>query len=286
MAYKKYFKRQGRMIRRGLKSRYVRKTKTGKPYYNIGQMVRDVAYVKRSLNTERKQITFVSGTKTSTDDPTVRFQVAVMKPKDDAPVIQRLCLPAQGVKSFHRIGNQIKITHISAKIRVEAILENWAASVGPRLSTPYCKLMLGFYKPSDTSAGSGEPDIAEIYEKDSVGKYTRGSYRNTQNYKQFYFPKGCTKFITLNPSGIPPSGGSTANHDVVVERFVNINQRLNVKVPFQIDNSGTDEGSSNWGTAEGYRPFLLLMTNAEGTGLDGKSYVLCSAEIKLSYVDN
>lgn len=271
------------MVRRGLKSRYVRRTKSGKPYYNIGQVVRDLSYVKRSLNTERKQYSFVSGTKTSSDDPTVIRTIGTLSPKDDTPLFAYLPLPMQGTSSYQRVGNQIKLTHISAKIRLEAVLENWH-STGQRLGTPYAHIMIGFYKPGQ-STGSSVPTIADLFEKDSLGLYTRASYRNSQTYKQFYFPKGCSKYITLNPSGIPPSAGGNANHDTVVEKYLRINEKLNITIPFITGQSGT-AGDTNWSTAEGMRPFMLIMTNCEGDGTDGKTYLNTASEIKFSYVDN
>ena len=291
MAYNRYFKRQGRMVRRGLRKRYVKKTRSGRKYYNIGQIMKDVNYVKRSLNVEHKQCSTVYGVKTTSDDPTIIFSplsgtaTPYLVPTDTSPIIKQLAMPGQGTMNMNRIGNSIKLTHISARIRALAFLENYHTS-GARLVTPSCTIMMGFFKPAVGMASFTDIDISDIFEKDAGGDYTRSSYRNKNKYGQFYFPRGMTKKIYLNPSGIENHGNTTSGIESVVERFINFNVRCNVKVPFVTGDAGVTSGSSNWASTETMRPFIVVMSNCKGNGSNGQTYVNVVGEWKFSYVDN
>lgn len=287
----RYALRKGAQAGRVLRRRYVKKRRSGRKYLNVARLVKDVNYVKRSLNVEHKQVSTVYGVKTTADDPTVIWSPisgsspSALVPTDTSPLIKQLALPGQGTANYNRIGNSIRITHISARIRAVAVLENYHTG-GARLVTPSCTIMLGFYKPAVGMSSFSDIDISDIFDKDAAGDYTRSSYRNKNKYGQFYFPKGMTRKIYLNPTGIENHGNTGSGIESVVERFVNMNIKCNVKVPFITGQSGTSTGGANWSIAETMRPFIVVMSNCKGTGSNGQTYVNVLGEWKFSYVDN
>lgn len=99
MAFKKYLKRQAKRAGRALKRRYFK----GKGYGNpkIGQMVKDVAVLKRMVNAEKKRFQI-----TALSQPMGQVFGAVgqgMYIQDVTPI------PAQGTTSITRTGNSIKL---------------------------------------------------------------------------------------------------------------------------------------------------------------------------------
>lgn len=285
-----YYKRQYNIAKRTAKRRYVRKTKSGNAKLNISKMARDLRYLKNSLNVEHKQFSTVYGLKTSADDPTIIYSPYAsaiepfIRPIDQSPQILPLALPSQGLKNMNRVGNNIKLTHISARMRVIGLLENFNTS-GSKLATPTCTIMIGFFKPAHGIAGLADVSIDDIFEKDASGDYTRSSYRNKEKYEQFMFPRGLTKKVYLNNNGVQNNTGTTNGNDLIIEKYIDFNIKTSIKIPFTTGVTGATN-AHNWGTAEYMRPFLLVMTNARGDGANGKTEVQMVGEFKFSYVDN
>lgn len=89
-------------IKKGLRKRYIRKGKKGKKSFKYSKLARDVAYLRRSLNTERK----FSETDI-TASPTVT-----------TPTLDRISTPdVQGTSSVQRTGAKVRATHLSLKGR-------------------------------------------------------------------------------------------------------------------------------------------------------------------------
>ena len=113
MDYKKPLRKAGTYIRftgvRRLKKRYVRPNKNVK----FSRIIKDVAYIKSALNTERKHLdTLITNTVTGSLPDHTKHPTAI--PHDGASVIHPLvAIPVRGTSYNNRIGNQIKVTHIS-----------------------------------------------------------------------------------------------------------------------------------------------------------------------------
>ncbi len=89
-------------IKKGLRKRYIRKGRKGKKSFKYSKLARDVAYLRRSLNTERK----FSETDI-TASPTVT-----------TPTLDRISTPdVQGTSSVQRTGARVRCTHLSMKGR-------------------------------------------------------------------------------------------------------------------------------------------------------------------------
>lgn len=89
-------------IKKGLRKRYIRKGKKGKKSFKYSKLARDVAYLRRSLNTERKF--------SETD--------IIASPTVTTPTLDRIATPdVQGTSSVQRTGAKVRCTHLSMKGR-------------------------------------------------------------------------------------------------------------------------------------------------------------------------
>jgi len=278
-----YYKRQYNRSKRVLRRRYTKKTNSGRKKLNLNKVVRDISYLKNSLNVEHKQACSVWGSKDSTDEPCIIFSPLYgdtepyLNPTNDSPTIEKIAVPGQGTQNMNRIGNSIKLTNISARFRVSCYLKNFHGG-GDRLATPTATLLIGFSKLNNL------PTISDIFLKDAAGEYTRSSYRNPDTYKNYMIIY--SKKVYLNPTGISQIPNSTSGSNQIIERFINMNKKMNLKLQFVTGMTGSTEGASNHTTLENLTPFFILMTNSRGTDDDAYSEVQAVGEIKLSYVDN
>ena len=100
--YKRYAKKAYSNIKKKAVKRYG--TKSGG--VRLQQVVRDVAKIQRSLNVEHKHIDYRFGSATNSGQ----------RPTKDTPIIIALPTPVKGTGYNNRIGNQIRVVHMTSKL--------------------------------------------------------------------------------------------------------------------------------------------------------------------------
>lgn len=252
MAYKKYAKKQWSKAKSAARSRYTTSTGRG---IRVNKIVKDIAYIKRSLNVEHKQVLTRFGPYQSTYGPQSPVQIA--------PITNTfLALPGQGLSNSERVGNNIVVTHISAKF--EVLLSSNVAGLNKQ---PY-KVFLIFVKAGVNYdlAGTSIP-IDDLFDKDFNGSYTQSSYRNKDCYPNFIELKGCS--TTANPK-FTVGDGTNSN---MLQRFT-WNTSCRIPIRFETGNSGA--------VAQTNKPLLVMMSDVDGS----TQKTTISGDIKLTYIDN
>lgn len=273
MPVKKYFKKVATKGAKFLKKRYT--TQTGGA--RVNKIARDLYKIKRSLNVEHKHFDFQFGS-----GQTVTARI----PTNNTPIFQALTLPTRGIAFNNRVGNQIKITHITSKL--EFLFQN-TSDLFSR-STASVRLLWA-------KAGETIPAITDLYELDANGHYTRNSFVNTQAWNKFVWIKSLNSFKShtesVNRYPLANGGGQTRNptSDVAnisvthlasvplnnTKYYINKQTKVNITVKFQ---NGSDT------VVEQMKPYLLFMSD---TVADDPSYhdpVLITGQIRFTYVDN
>lgn len=255
MVYQRY-RRAGRKIaragRRWANRRY--KTKTGG--VRVAKLARDVAYVKRSLNVEHKQILTRWGTYSST--------YGVVNPTGSIPYLSGwLTLPAQGTDNRSRIGNNIVITHISAKFQVDL-----SSTVAGQNKVPF-KMFLLFVKAGINYNLLGTQLPAnDLFNKDMNGQVSQSSYRNKDCYTNFIELK--TLSTTRNPSFLVQEGGVGLSQ----HRFA-WNAKCRIPIRFTTGDATGSNPQTN-------RPLLIMMSDVDGVN----TITTIAADVKMTYIDN
>ena len=177
MAYKKFYKK----AKKYAKKRYT--TKSGG--VKLKQVARDVAKIQRSLNVEHKHLDYRFGSATSDGQ----------RPTKNTPIIIPLPTPAKGTAYNQRIGNQIRIVHMTSKL--EFTFQNNTDLI----SRTTAKAQILFAKSADDI-----PDITKLYELDPNGHYTPLSMANTQEWNKYKWvkPLGMTVKNTNYTNRYPP----------------------------------------------------------------------------------
>lgn len=247
----KFYNKARKYVKRQARKRY--RTRTGG--VRVAKMARDLAYVKRSLNVEHKQVLTRWGTYQST--------YGVQQPTSTNPYVAGwLTLPQQGISNSDRIGNNIVVTHISAKFQVD--LSSITSGINKQ---PY-KLFLIFVKAGANYQLNGNNfPIQDLFNKDFNGNISQSSYRNKDTYPNFIELKGCS--TTRNPQYTT----GDANVASLQQRFY-WNTKCRIPIRFT---TGTAAGQ-----AETNRPILIMMSDVDGT--NQKTQI--AGDIKLTYVDN
>lgn len=248
----KYYNRAKRYVKRQARKRYT--TRTGKGI-RLNKLAKDLAYVKRSLNVEHKQVLTRFGPYLSTYGPQAPVQIA--------PITNTfLSLPGQGLSNSERVGNNIVVTHISAKF--EVLLSSTVAGLNKQ---PY-KIFLIFVKAGINYdlAGTSLP-IGDLFDKDFNGSYTQSSYRNKDCYPNFIELKKCS--TTANPRFTVGDGTNSS----MLQRF-HWNTTCRIPIRFTTGNSGA--------AAETNKPLLVMMSDVDGS----TQKTTISGDIKLTYIDN
>lgn len=270
MAFKKYAKKAYSQAKQKVKRRYT--TKSGG--LKLQKVAQDVARIQRSLNVEHKHLDFVFGSATSNGQ----------RPTQADPIILPLTIPAKGTAYNNRIGNQIRIVHMTSKL--EFTFQNNTDLI----SRTTCKAQILFARSADDI-----PDITKLYELDPNGHYTPLSMSNTQEFNKYVWIKNLNHTIknTDYNNRYPPSNefantrieGSSATFDVtvpaidplnIVRKYSNKQTKCSIKVQFK--NLSND--------VEQMKPYLLLRSDViENNGL-GYDPVIVSGTIRMTYVDN
>jgi hypothetical protein len=274
MAFKKFAKKLGRKA----KKRYVTRTGQG---IRLQKVAQDVAKIQRSLNVEHKHFDYKFGSGQG---------VSAQTPYNNDPIFLSLSLPERGTAYNQRVGNQIRITHITTKM--EFLFKNNT----DLFSRTTCSARLLFAK-----SGNDVPTIEDLYELDANGHYTRASFVNTQTWKKYAWIKSLNSFKshTDNVNRYPESNsnGNTADPDGVTSVITEVDKQANLPLNLsryyinkQTKSSirvSFENGSDTIVTQ--MKPYLLLMADCvstaqtEATILDPVSV---TGTIRFTYVDN
>lgn len=275
MPPRKFLKKSAKKAVRFAKKRY--STRTGG--VRVAQLARDVMKIKRSLNVEHKHIDFKFGSGQAT---------SAQAPTNNAPIVLALPVPARGTAYNNRIGNQIRVVHITTKIQFQF------ANNTDLISRTTGSVRLLFAK-----SGDDVPTISDLYELDSNGHYTRNSFTNTQNWKKYSWIKPLNTFKSHQDqvNRYPPTSdnattfggiGNTsgqANEDVrdpaslslnLSKYYVNKQTKTSVKMMFE-------NGSDTIVTM--MKPYLLFMADVP-PGNPSYDPVSITGTIRMTYVDN
>lgn len=258
--YKKRFTRRvqsvSRPVKRGMKQRYVPKNKRGKRTANIGQIIRDISYIKRSLNTEHK----------TTSEITYGFNTAAqpLTPTSSSPIVQALAFPGTIGTSGKddRIGKRCKITNLHLRWRL-----NYRTAVNPAISDPnkpvFFKIYVVWEKFPTGTSNIGQ--ILDLWKPDPNNSKSYISQFNKLEYKNF--------LITYKNQGKMsiPAANNNLNHLQDV-RYMEHNIKLNIHQEFDDDN-----------ILQRNRPFLVILTDNKDTSGEHIEFSLIH---KMSYVDN
>lgn len=276
MAWKKYAKKTTKKAVGFAKKRYT--TRTGGARVNA--LAKDIYTIKRSLNVEHKHLDYHIGSSGS---------IVSQRPTKDTPLVIALNTPIRGTAYDNRIGNQIRVTHMTAKYQF-TFHNN--SDLTQRQNV---RARIIFAKNADHV-----PVISELLAADSNGHYTDLSFTNTQEYKKFLWLKSLDtrKGYTQPTNRFPPSNGagdtripsSSSDPDPVPIQVENIgDQELNIASFFaraETKSSIRMMFANGTDTVEQMKPYLVLTSDViEATG-DDYDFVTVSASIRMTYVDN
>lgn len=256
------------------KKRYIKK-KSGN--IKLSQVAKDLYTIKRSLNVEHKHIDFQFGSGQA---------VAAQLPTKTVPIILALPVPARGTGYSNRIGNQIKVTHLTSKLQFA--FENNSDLI--QRTSVSAKLLWA-------KSGDDVPDITKLYEQDANGHYTPMSMANTQEWKKYKWEKGQSHFkgYTQPTNRFPASNNAGNVNDPGYQGASNISvlnpapqslnyaqfysnkmSKTNTRISFQ---NGSDT------VVEQYKPYLLLRSDVVDAATDHDP-ISVSGTIRMTYVDN
>ncbi len=275
MAFKKYVKKSFGKAKTFAKKRYT--TKTGGA--RVSRIAKDLALVKRQLNVEHKHIDYRFGSAASAD-------ATAQRPTKSVPIILPLSTPVRGTAFNNRIGNQIRVVHMTSKLMFNFENNN---DLIQRVSV---RAQILFAKNA-----TDVPTIDELYELDSNGHYTPMSMANTQEFTKFTWIKSQDhRKSHLQPTSRYPlsnSGGRTADprpnqtpDNIEVEDpadqslnnaqyYSNKMSKVSIRMMFK---NGTEE-------VEQMKPYLLLRSDVIDATIDYDP-VTVSGIIRMTYVDN
>lgn len=273
MAFKKYVKKSFGKAKSFAKKRYT--TKTGGA--RVSRIAKDLAMVKRQLNVEHKHLDYRFGAGNGAN-------AVAQYPTKSVPIILPLSTPVRGTSYNNRIGNQIRVVHMTSKLEfVFSNNQDLVQRVSARAQIVFAK------NSSDT------PTIDELYEVDANGHYTPMSMTNTQEYSKFAwikshdhkkshlqptnrFPASSAAGTTADPTGSGPTQNVAAPASVSLNKapyYSNKMSKVNIRIMFK---NGTDE-------VETMKPYLLLRSDVIDAAIDYDP-VAVTGIIRMTYVDN
>lgn len=271
----RYVKKVARKGARYAKKRYT--TRTGG--YRVNKMAKDLMSIKRQLNVEHKHYDFKFGSGQPVSGKT---------PVNNDPIFLNCLLPSRGVAYNQRIGNQIRITHITSKLEFAFKNNN------DLFSRTTASVRLLFAK-----AGDDVPTIEDLYELDSNGHYTRNSFVNTQTWKKYTWIKSLNSFKShtdlVNRYPLSNSSGRTGDPTAALPNnltdvtdvasqslnntkyYINKQTKCSIRVNFE---NGSDTIVTQM------KPYLLFIADSPVSGTDVYDPVVISGTIRFTYVDN
>ena len=283
MPYSKYVRKTFNKGKKYVKKRYT--NKKGRP--NYARLAKDIYRIQRSLNVEHKHIDWKFGSS---------GQIPAQKPTKNTPLIFQIPTPNRGTGYDNRVGNQIRVTHMTAKFQL-AYHNNTDL-----IQRQNVRARIIFAK----DAGD-VPVISNLLHQDANGHYTDLSFINGQEYKKYLwlkaldmrhgytqptnrYPLSATNGETANPKtdgsgGIGGSGGNgNLDTSAVASKALNVAsffKRLETKCSIRMMfANGTD-------TVEQMQPYLVLTSDViENNAGDDFDFVTVSGQIRMTYVDN
>jgi len=258
--YRKPLRKAGTYLRktgvRRLKKRYVRPNKNVK----FSRIIKDVAYIKSALNTERKHLdTLITNTVTGSLPDRTKHPTAV--PHASNTVIYPLAIPVKGTGYNNRIGNQIKVTNISVRYIITHL------NTSNMVTNTSLKCLIFFAKNADDI-----PHATELFEVDANGNVSPASYWNSQEYKNFYFPKGLKYKITSKNIATAPGSPGTSNSQLL-RYYPKTSVPLQTRITYANDTN----------TATMMQPYIMFISDAVNSTTD---VIKVDAQVRLTYVDN
>lgn len=251
---KKYAKKVKKTIRR----RYTQK-KGGQ--VKLGQIARDVMFLKSQINAEHKHIDTVIG---STGSAAFVSQL----PTRTTPIILALDTPDRGTANYNRIGNQVIVTHITAKYQF-----TFGNTIDKKARTTVRARIIWAKSAADV------PVIADILESDANDNYTPMSFINEQEYNKYIWLKAldCKKShyenTPYNPTTLQSTAASSATFEAQYYPYRKWNGRIKMEY-----NTGTDTVSVN-------KPYLVLTSDVK-EDTNNWDPVSVTGTIRLTYIDN
>lgn len=263
MPYRRAFRKAGTYVKKTavgrLKKRYVRRNNR----VNFQKVIKDVAYIKSALNTERKHLDtlITSNVSQSNVVNTLHPRAA---PTRSNPIIYPLGVPQRGTGYNERIGNQIKLTNISIRYIINK------SNTTNQVHATSLRCFIFFAKNAEDV-----PLASELLEVDAEGDFTPASYWNSQNYRNFFFPKGLKYQKTIRDYHGSSTAGTIDTGDGQVKLYPKTSQTMGTKVTFE---NGSDNVTQ-------MKPYIMFLTdNIDTTNTSDPIHI--SAQIRLSYVDN
>lgn len=249
MAYgRRFIKRGARRVKR----RYYGKRKGVK----VNTLARDVYKIKRMLNTEHKHFDYKFGSGQA---------VAAQYPVNNAPIILALPPISKGTNYDDRVGNQLKIVHVTCKVQF------MFHQTSDQFQRNSARFRLIFAKSAENV-----PDIAKLLEPDANGHYTNLSFVNGQEYKKFVWLKTCDLRSAFTQPALAGTGGIDAPDQAAM--FVKTGKsKCSITMMFK----------NNTNEIEQMKPYVVLTSNvAPSGGSHAYDPISISGQVRLTYVDN
>jgi len=268
-SYKKYQRKIGRYAGNAIKNRYYGKRKGVK----VSTLANDVYKIRRMLNTEHKHIDFSFGS--SNDATTVaQFPTAL------APIVKELSVPARGTYFNQRVGNQIKITHVTVKLRFRF------SNNSDKYSRQTATARVVFAKD-----GHDTPDESNLYNVDANDQYSDMSFTNGQEFKKFLWLKEAKVTNTQNENRYmyaSSDGQSLTDPSEVVANpaTVPLNIQDHYRTMSNVVSIRTLFRNGDDSVVEQYKPFLYLSSDCNAINGSTADPVEVSGTVRLTYVDN
>lgn len=273
MPARKYVRKARKAAVGFAKKRYT--TRTGGT--RVKQLARDVYKIQRSLNVEHKHIDYTIGS---------AGILATQRPTKNTPIIIALNTPVRGTSFNNRVGNQLRVVHMTAKYQFT--FHNNSDLV-QRTSV---RARIIFAKNADHV-----PVIEDLLHADPNGHYTDLSFTNTQEYKKFLWIKSLdTKASYKQPTNrYPPSSGSAETTNPQPDSTAKFAvtdvaaQALNIAPIFKRAAAKTSVRmmfQNNTDTVDMMKPYLVLTSDIIEAAGDDYDYINVSAQIRMTYVDN
>ena len=271
------YKRYAKKAYTNIKKRAVKRYGTKSGGVKLQQVARDVAKIQRSLNVEHKHIDFSFGSASNNGQ----------RPTKNTPIIIPLPTPVKGTGYNNRIGNQIRVVHMTSKL--EFTFQNNTDLI----SRTTCKAQILFAKSADDI-----PDITKLYELDPNGHYTPLSMANTQEWNKYKWVKPLgmmvkntqytNRYPESNSAGTARINGASSSQTFQVDEVAN--QPLNIVAKYRSASTKCSTRISfknNSEDVEQYKPYLLLRSDVieSSTGSDYDPVVV-SGTVRMTYVDN
>lgn len=248
MAYGRRFIKRGA---RRVKKRYYGKRKGVK----VNTLARDVYKIKRMLNTEHKHFDYKFGSGQG---------VGAQYPANNAPIILALPPISKGTNYDDRIGNQLKIVHITMK--VQFMFHNNT----DEMQRSSARVRLIFAKSAENV-----PDIAKLLEPDANGHYTNLSFVNGQEYKKFVWIKPCDLRCGYTQPQLVGSNTITNSYQTAI--FTKSGRaRSGITMMFK----------NNTNEIEQMKPYLVLTSDVVPASGSDHDPISITGQVRLTYVDN